>query len=123
MGLADDKRSYERLFDVPGIKPKTARRILAGFLPMKDEIRELMSYVKLNKAESYKSTICFTKVRDHDFEAYLNTIGVGVTEALSKNTDLLVAGSMDSSKVTKATKWGIPIVTLDAAYKMYGYKP
>lgn len=123
MGLADDKRSYERLFDVPGIKSKTARRILAGFLPMKDEIRELMGYVKLNKAKSYKSTICFTKVRDHDFEAYLNTIGVGVTEALSKNTDLLVAGSMDSSKVTKATKWGIPIVTLDAAYKMYGYKP
>ena len=54
---------------------------------------------------------------------HLNTIGVGVTEALSKNTDLLVAGSMDSSKVTKATKWGIPIVTFDAAYKMYGYKP
>ena len=75
--------------------------------------------VKDYKAKPTKGQICFSKVRDYAFENRLIEEGYEVSESLNKNTKLLIVPSLDasSSKIEKAKKYGIEIMTLDEAYK------
>ena len=119
--MPNDRKSIKTLTTVKGIKSKTARRILTGLEDMKGEIEILLSHLKLRKARKYTDTVCFTKIRDRDFEKYLNSIGVGVTEDITRNTTVLIAGGTGSGKYNKAVKWKVPIMTIDDAYKKFGY--
>ena len=119
--MDNNRQSVLELSKIDGIKSKTARRILDGIEENLGTIEKLLNHVKLNKGTKYDVTVCFTKIRDHDFEKYLQSIGVGITEALTRKTTMLIAGSMDSTKVAKAKKWGIPIVDINTAYKTFKY--
>ena len=60
-------------------------------------------------------SVCFTKIRDMDLEKFIIANGGIVSDSLTKNTTFLVVPSLDteSSKVTKAKKYGIQIVHID----------
>ena len=60
-------------------------------------------------------------MRDHKFESELINKGYEVTDSLTKSTDYLIVPSLDviSSKITKAKKYGIQILSLEQAkYKL-----
>ena len=123
LALDNDKKSIKILTTVKGIKSKTARKILDGLEAWHDDIMGILKYVKVRSAKKYGMTVCFTKVRDRDFEKYLKEeLAIGVTEALTRKTDLLITGTGDSTKVEKAKKWGIPIMTIGEAYDKFMYK-
>ena len=63
--------------------------------------------------------MCFSQVRDANFESELTNKGYQVTDSLTKTVDYLVVPSLDviSSKIDKAKKYGIEILTLEQAIK------
>lgn len=113
--------SEVKLTTIPGIKHKTARRILEGLRSIRYELNEILKHLTVRKATSYKMKICFTKIRDHEFEKYLMSQGIGIADDVTKEVAYLVAGSNTSSKVTKAHKLNIPIIDIETAYKKFGY--
>ena len=42
-------------------------------------------------------------------------------DSVNKNTDLLIVGEGNSSKMDKARKLGIPIISIGEAYRRFGY--
>ena len=122
LAMHNDKQSIKILTDIKGIKSKTARKILDGLEEYHDDILAALNHVKVKSAKKYSMTVCFTKVRDRDFEQYLkDKLDIGVTEDLTRKTDLLITGSTDSSKIKKAIKLEIPIMTIQDAYKKFKY--
>jgi DNA ligase (NAD+) len=121
ISMGNNKDDIKKLTELPGIKSKSARKILTGIEENLDEIERLLSYITIKEAKSFSIKVCFTKVRDKDFEKYLNSIQVRVVEALTRDTNLLITGAATSSKVEKALKWGIPVLTLQEAYDKFGY--
>lgn len=113
--------SEVKLTMIPGIKTKTARKILEGLHAASDDINKILKHVRVKKATAYKMKVCFTKIRDHEFEKYLMSQGIGVANDVTKEVAYLIAGSMTSSKVAKASKLGIPIIDMETAYKKFGY--
>ena len=120
--MTPSKEDVHKLAELPGIKSKSARKILTGIEENLDEISALLNHVNIKAASSYKIKVCFTKVRDKEFEKYLNSINVRVVEALTRDTTLLITGAQQSTKVDKAHKWGIPVITIEKAYAQFGYK-
>jgi len=119
------KNNYEKLLKIGGIQKKTAEKVIQGIRINIDLIRFLCSVleVKREEAKDYKMIVCFTKVRDKDFENYLKSKDIGVTETFNKNIDLLItAPNVLSSKIEKARKHNIPVITIDEAYKKFDYK-
>ena len=116
------KENVRKLCELQGIKSKTARKILQGLEDNLDEIYNILNHVKIKAAKSYKYKVCFTKIRDKEFEKYLNSIDVQVVEAITRDIDFLITGAQTSTKVEKAHKWKIPVLTMDAAYTRFGYK-
>ena len=64
-------------------------------------------------------SVVFTKIRDDVVEKFIKDNGGVVTDSLTKDTSLLIvpAIGVSSSKVTKAEKYGIPIVNVEDAYE------
>lgn len=106
---------------IPGIKEKSAQKLIDGVL----ENLELIEFIKTNfiikKSKKSKNnfTVCFTKVREDDEpglkEFIENNGGVIDNDSFTKKTDILVIPyeGVISSKVDKAVKYNIPIVTID----------
>lgn len=106
---------------IPGIKEKSAQKLIDGVM----ENLELIEFIKTNfiikKSKKSKNnfTICFTKVREDDEpglkEFIENNGGVIDNDSFTKKTDILVIPyeGVISSKVDKAVKYNIPIVTID----------
>lgn len=109
------------LLGIPGFQEKTCLKIQRGIISKLKLIYFLLDTlnVKDYKAKPTKGQICFSKVRDYAFENRLIEEGYEVSESLNKNTKLLIVPSLDasSSKIEKAKKYGIEIMTLDEAYK------
>lgn len=114
-------KELEKLCDIDGIKTKTASKLLLGLSLMRDEITEIAKHLDIKDAKDYAMLVCFTKVRDRDFEKYLQSMGVGVVDDVTKRTSILISGGGTSSKTEKANKLGIPVITLDEAYKRFNY--
>lgn len=117
----------KKLIEIGGIQEKTANKIIAGVILNADLIDFLCTQHKVQHEEEekqYKLKVCFTKVRDHEFEEYLESKNVKVTESYSKDVNLLIVPSMDvsSSKVEDARKKGREVITLAEAHKMFEYK-
>ena len=102
-------------------KRKTASRVQYGvasklktidfLLNKKIQLKEQVSAAKL------KGKVCFSQVRDAQFEAELERNGYEVVNSITKSTDYLVVPSLDvlSSKIDKAKKYGIEILSLEQA--------
>lgn len=121
----DDKteKAVDVLTIIPGIKSKTARKIIDGIR----ENEKLISFLENEliileekKTNNSKFSVVFTKVRDKDLEDWTTENDGVVKDSLSKDTSILVVPvvGVESSKVSKAKKYGIPIVGIKN-YKDY----
>ena len=103
---------------IPGIREKTAAKIVNGINENSEIISILEDELDIldEKKESGDFTVVFTKVpRTEEYKKLIKDAGGVLEESLTKNSDLLVIPmeGITSSKITKANKYGIPIVTID----------
>jgi hypothetical protein len=116
---------YEKLTKIGGIKEKTAEKIMIGMLMNDELIKFLRSELNVKRdTRKYTIKVAFTKVRDKDFEEYLDSKDVLVLDKYSKEVDMLIVPSSTttSTKVDKARKDGKEIVAIADAYRMFEYQ-
>ena len=118
-----------KLINIRGVKNKTALKIIEGINNNIELINFLCSELEVKEAVAMNYTLCFTKVRDKEFEKYLDTINVSVVDTYNKGVDMIVIkdNNIHSTKIDKArrdfAKFGKPvIVTLENAYELFKYK-
>jgi len=110
------------LCNIDGIKYKTARKIVEGIMANRNEIDRISHYVELIvRDKEYDMIVCFTKVRNKRFEEFLLKKNIKSVDVLTKDVNMLITGDTHSSKIEKALKWGIPILTINEAYSHFGY--
>ena len=102
---------------VPGIKEKTAKKIIDGINNSIHTINILVNELTvLNEPRNTGDySVVFTKVRDEDIEKWIEENGGTVSDNLTKETSILVIPTrgITSNKIDKATKYDIPIVPID----------
>ena len=112
------------LLGLPGFGEKTATRVQKGINSKIKTIYFLLDTLTLKEKVApgkMKGRVCFSQVRDAKFESDLIKRGYEVVDSLTKNVDYLVVPNLDvvSSKITKARKYGITILSLkDAQTKL-----
>lgn len=114
----------KRMMKINGFGEKTVMATLNGVLSNKELIKFLLKEIKIEKnLKTYNKKVCFSKIRDSEFEKYLDANNVLVLDSLKKDCDILIVPSLEesSSKIDKARKKGILIITIDEAYKYFGY--
>ena len=121
----DDKpeKAINVLTVIPGIKDKTAKKIVDGLKDNEKLIEFLDKELIIKeekKSKDIKFSVVFTKVRDKSLEDWTESVGGIVKDSLSKDVSILVVPviGVESSKVTKAQKYNIPIVAIND-YKDY----
>lgn len=117
LGMDYDDLYYE-LLECPGIKEKSAKKIIDGLKENEELIEKLVDILDVYEDEpeaDSKFSVCFTKVRDDKIESWIKHNGGSIDDTLTKNTNILVIpmSGTRSSKVDKAEKYGIPVVTID----------
>ena len=116
--IADDGK-FSKLITIPGIKDKTAIKIVTGIKENKKLIKFLLKTLTVHETKGSeadsKFSVCFTKVRDKELEKYVKDCGGTLDDSLKKTTTFLVVPdtSISSSKVTKAEKYGIPVIPIN----------
>nr|DAS02450.1 MAG TPA: DNA ligase [Caudoviricetes sp.] len=106
---------------IPGIKEKTAQKLMDGINANIDLIKYLRKNLIINEPVSHSGefTVCFTKVREDDEPGLKEFIeeagGIIDNDSFTKKTSILVIPyeGVVSSKINKAVKYDIPIVTID----------
>lgn len=119
-------KEWEKLAEIPGIGRKTAIQIIKFIIDSEDLICSLAEHIQIKREpkKCYNTAVCFSKIRDKKFEEYLEENMVKVCDSLNKSVEVLVVPDKTetSSKIEKAKKQGIQVVTLEEAYKMFKYK-
>lgn len=104
---------------VKGISDITANKIIFGLRDSEDIILDLEHELTLIPYRSNKASfkVCFTKIRDNIMEKFISSIGGQVVDSLTKDTNLVIIPmrGVESSKVTKAQKYGIPVIPIEEA--------
>ena len=118
--LAKDQMLAVNLMGLPGFGEKTASRVQHGLLSKLKTIYFLLDQVQLKEKVApgkLKGKVCFSQVRDPQFESELINNGYEVVNSITKTTDYLIVPSLDvvSSKITKAKKYGINVMSLSEA--------
>ena len=118
--LAKDEMLAINLMGLSGFGEKTASRVQHGVISKLSTIYYLLDQVQLKEKVTpgkLKGRVCFSQVRDPQFESELINNGYEVVDSLTKTTNYLVVPSLDvtSSKITKAQKYGIPVMNLEQA--------
>lgn len=120
--------SYDELLEVRDIGPIVAKnfeegldqldaqKVLVGFevngvVPVKEPTQEVLS--EKHKGEQWVITGKFPGKNRDELAAYLRSHGATVSDSVSSKTTHLLAGESAGSKLTKATKLGVTIVTED----------
>jgi len=119
------KNDYKRLTKIGGIKEKTAVKIIEGVNANVELIKFLRSVLTVKRdTRKYTIKVAFSKVRDKEFEKYLDSRDVMVMDKYTKEVDMLIIPSLNesSSKVDKARKDGKEIVSINDAYRMFEYQ-
>lgn len=119
--LSTDNMLAINLMGLPGFGEKTAMRVQRGINSKIKTIQFLLNVLTLREKVApgkLKGKICFSQVRDPKLESELINKGYEVSDSLTKSTDFLIVPSLDviSSKITKAKKYGVEILTLEQAY-------
>ena len=112
----------DKLTRVPGIKDKTATKVIEGIkmnIKLLEFLDKELSITKdREEAETgFKFKAYITKTRDSELSDYVVSKGGKMSESFNKDVTILIVPTKDttSSKVDKAKKWGIPIITLSEA--------
>ena len=116
--LAKDQMLVGSLIGLSGFGEKTAVRVQQGINNNIKTIEFLLEVLTLKEKVQpgkLKGKICFSQVRDPKLESELISRGYEVSDSLTKTTDYLIVPSLDvvSSKITKAKKYQIEILTLE----------
>ena len=106
---------------IPGIKEKTARKLIDGLNENRELIEFLLGNITIKDSAKPNAdfTVCFTKVREDDepgLKEFIEEHGGKIdNDSFTKKTDILVIPyeGVVSSKINKAVKYDIPIVTID----------
>jgi NAD-dependent DNA ligase len=125
-----NKNKVNKLTTIGGIQSKTAEKVIEGMTQNKNLIEFLCSKLKVKRdTRKYTIKVCFTKIRDEEFEKFLDEKGVMVLDNYSKEVDLVIVPrkGIESSKTEKALKdrakgKKVEIITIEDAYRMFGYK-
>lgn len=118
------QKKVNKFTNIGGIADKVAQKIINGINLNMDLIKFLRSILKVRRDErEYNIKVCFTKVRNKDFEEYLNNKNIMILDKYSKNVDLLIVPDekVDSNKIDKAKSDGKDIMKISDAYKTFGY--
>jgi NAD-dependent DNA ligase len=85
-----------------------------------DKIKTNKSKVVSKLTEFAGKTIVFTGFRDKDVEVELENIGSKITNAVSKNTDIVIVADVndESTKIKKAKELNIKIISKNDFYKL-----
>jgi DNA ligase (NAD+) len=118
--LAKDGMLAINLMGLSGFGEKTSTRVQHGVISKLKTIQFLLNEITLKEKVApgkLKGKVCFSQIRDPKFESELISKGYEVVDSLTKATDYLVVPSLDvtSSKITKAHKYGIPVLNLEQA--------
>lgn len=114
-------KNYDFFTVIPGIKEKTAKKLVDGI----NNNMKLISFLiqELNVENEPRNngsfSVVFTKVRNEEIEKFIEEYGGVVSDSLTKDTSLLVIPEkgVKSSKITKAEKYGIPIIPINDVIK------
>ena len=120
INLSVENRLAMNLIGLPGFGEKTATRVERGINSKIKTIRFLLDTLTLREKvdrSKLKGRVCFSQVRDPEFESKLINSGYDVTDSLTKTVDILIVPNlnMTSSKITKAKKYGINIIDIASA--------
>lgn len=120
-------RTMNLLSVIPGIKEKSALKIINGIRDNEkliEFLEDVLTIIPEKNNASSKFSVVFTKVRSEEIEKWIADNGGVVKDSLSKDVDLLVVPMLgvESSKVTKANKYGIPVVPIDKAQEYISEK-
>lgn len=118
--LNDETEAINVLSVIPGIKSKTAKKIISGIKENEkliEFLEEELNVIEDKKSSDYFYTVVFTKVRDRDLEDFIEKHDGKVEGSVKKDSSLLVVPTIgiQSAKVEKAKKYEIPIVSIDEA--------
>lgn len=100
---------------IEGFKDKKKQRIIDMLDYKKKEIKYFMKQLHVLPVKATDDTIkiCFSGFRDKKIKSLLEALGVEVTDNVNKKTNYLVTkDNMETSKVRKAKKLGIPIISI-----------
>lgn len=117
----DDKNKCVNVLSVvPGIKEKTAEKIYNGIQENEKLIEFLeneLIILKESKPSNASFSCVFTKVRDTELEKWIIENGGAVNDSVTKDTTFLIvpAIGVKSSKVSKAEKYNVQIISIDDA--------
>lgn len=113
---------------IPGIGEKTAKVAFLGIETKKELIEDICSNVEIMKygeARKYSSSVCFTLLRDEEFEEFLDAHDVAVKDTLTSDVRTLIVPdgeiSKPSTKMVKAVTKGIEIIPITEAKKRWHY--
>lgn len=123
--LKDPGKLHGELIKMEGIQSKTADKIIGGIYTNLQLIFSLLKEVKVKKnTRVYNKKVCFSKIRDKEFEKFLDENNVLVMDSFKKETDILIVPDVNesSSKIEKARKQGKPVIDLKTAHEYFGYK-
>lgn len=123
LSFDDMTKAMNVLTIIPGIKDKTAQKIISGIKDNENLIEFLedeLIILEERKPKNVKFTVVFTKVRDKELEEWTVENDGVVKDSVSKDIDVLVVPiiGVESSKVKKAQKYGIPVIGIKD-YKEY----
>ena len=108
--------NYDFFTVIPGIKEKTAKKLVDGINSNIKLINFLIQELNVQNEprNSGSFSVAFTKVRDEELEKFIEEYGGIVNDTLTKTTDILVVpvDGVESSKVTKAKKYGIQVIPI-----------
>lgn len=125
-----EKNKLSKLI-MEGIKEESATKILLGVQRNIDTIKLLSSELMIKPYKDFIEEVnedaihvCFTKVRDKEFETFLKSNGIVVLDKYTKRVDMLICKdpNEDSSKIKRAKKDGKEIVSLTQAYQLFKYQ-
>lgn len=117
-----------KLINIKGIGEKMAIKIVDGIATNSILIHDLLTFITIkpysnNTNSEPKEIVCFSNIRDKDFEKFLTDNNIQVKDNYTKAVTTLIVpySNSTSSKITKAKSDGKIIMSIDDAYKHYGY--
>lgn len=121
----NDLRMIHKLNSIKGIGDKMTGKIVNGVFSNQALIEDLLRYITIKPYENkeYNETVVFTKVRDKDFENYLEELGIKVASSYSTKVDIVITKDVNdnSTKIEKAKKDGKLVLSLEDAKTKYEY--
>lgn len=110
------EKNYTFFTVVPGIKEKTAVKLVDGLNQNMDLIEYFTHELKIEREANKKVdfNVVFTKVRDKDLEQFIIDNYGEVGDSVTSKTNVVVVPyvGVESSKVSKAKKLNIPIIPI-----------